>query len=312
MKKYVLLFIMMIGLCIPHFVAADVLPPNAKAYTEEKTIKNGTIVTYIVSGHVQIIDGKISYNSSMLELVKYELEEYYCYYDVCEPPTEEDLVQTADLKVNTNVPGSFEYETIGKAEYVNGLGVKLTFKVKSNPGNSEIKIKYIPKNPYVLENSEYATNGYLETGILTSCKDGVCPEEDEEFDDEYEDEFEDGYEDFDNQDQEENNDLEDNNSNDQNFDNDDNSSEDSSIEEETKDTTKVEKNDDDKENNNVNVLLYIIIAIAFVIIVVLLVLLKKKQNQEKTDNSEINNVLNNDLPINDDQNVDATKDINNK
>ena len=49
MKKYVLLFIMMIGLCIPHFVSADAISVWSDL-SSEGTVKKGSVITYQVSG----------------------------------------------------------------------------------------------------------------------------------------------------------------------------------------------------------------------------------------------------------------------
>ena len=55
---------------------ADLLPPYVEAYTEDAIITQGTTITYIVQGWFGAVDGKITYDSNLLELVEYKLDEY--------------------------------------------------------------------------------------------------------------------------------------------------------------------------------------------------------------------------------------------
>ena len=301
MRKNILLIILTLCFLAPVGVNADSIPPYAEAYTEDEVIQVGTTITYNLSGvasedetgNDSDINGKIIYNSNELELITFEFEEGYCYYDECGEPSDEDLVTTATIKIIANEPGSFEYEIISTAQYGKPVEVNLTFIVKSVPSDSEMKIKFIPDDVSVLEYSDYETDGYIEKEVMTSCKDGYCPEDDyieddnddEYVDDNYEEPVDDNTED----------DFEDSKEDDNIEEDFEDSKEDDNHGEESKESTNVEEKEKKKDNTIIYVCVTIVLCAIIAAIVILVVKSKKKYNNidvTTVENVNSNNVDN--------------------
>lgn len=161
MKKYVLLFIMMIGLCIPHFVSADAISVWSDL-SSEGTVKEGSVITYQVSGYALYnangnhsdLNGTVTYDSTQLKVNKIYVETSSCYYDECGDSNNTTTTNTK-LNITKNSAGTIKYTLTTDAQTIVNAKVYVLFEIKSMPSEDTIKVRFIPDDKTVLDGESY-------------------------------------------------------------------------------------------------------------------------------------------------------------
>ncbi len=259
MKKYVLLFIMMIGLCIPHFVAADAISVWSDL-SGEGTVKKGSIITYQVSGYALYntngnhsdLNGTITYDSTQLKVNKIYVETSSCYYDECGDSNNTTTTNTK-LNITKNTAGTIKYTLTTDAKTIINAKVYVLFEIKSMPSEDNIKVRFIPDDKTVLDGESY-----LEEELFIE-------ENGDESDGSEDDNYDDGYEE---------------DVNDETFEepeeNDEVVNDDATDEDGKKTTT----NTNDKKDEKDNTFLYLsIVSIMLNVVLIVLLIVKSKKNK---------------------------------